>query len=142
MPEPATTLGRLLVEKAIPKEMRDRERVFNKKSTSAFFQELAEKYPEQYVDVLQRLNNISRVAGTEYGGPASVRLQDLDLPPRTKAYRKELRAKVHTIAQDPKLSAQGKQKKIVDVVRKAMPTIQSMLAKEMKGRENIYAQGL
>jgi DNA-directed RNA polymerase subunit beta' len=138
MPEKSTTLGKLLVEQAIPEDMRDQDRVFNKKSTGVFFQELAEKHPDTYIDVLQRLSNISRVVATEYGGPASVHLKDLRLPPRTKAYRKELRGKVHQISQDPSLSPQQKQEGIVTTVRRAMPTIQKMLMGELSGRDNAY----
>jgi DNA-directed RNA polymerase subunit beta' len=138
MPERATTLGKLLVDKALPPDMRGKDIVFNKKSTSVLFQELAERHPDEYSDVLQRMRDISRVSGTEYGGAASIRLEDMQLPPRTKAYRKELRAKVATIAQDPRISSESKQKQIVDMVRKVMPTVQSMLQKEMVGRENSY----
>jgi len=112
------------------------------KSSSQFFQELADKHPEKYVDVLQNLNNVSRVAGTEYGGPASLRLEDLELPPRTKAYRKELRGRIREIAQNPSMSADTKQKRIVDTMKKAMPTIQSMLMKELEGRDNAYGLAL
>ena len=138
----ATTLGKLLVEEAIPADMRDKERVFNKKGTVDFFQRLAEEHPDEYADVLQRLLDISRLVATEYGGMASLKLRDLRLPPRTKEYRSKLRAKVKEISQDPSLTADQRQTKIVALVRSAMPKVQDMLEKEFRGRDNAYGEGV
>ena len=62
-----TTIGRELLDDAIPSDLKDKTREFNKKTVGNFFQELAEKHPEEYVEVLQKLTNISRQAATEYG---------------------------------------------------------------------------
>jgi hypothetical protein len=136
------TIGRLLVNNAIPERLRDVERVFNKDGSSDFFRTLATDHPEEYIEVLHKLNGIARIAGTEYGGIASVRLQDLRLPPRIKEYRKEVRAKVAAIAQDPTMPRNEKNEKIVAYMRKVMPTIQKNLNEELKGRDNSFALGL
>jgi len=138
----ATTLGKLLVEEAIPVDMRDKERVFNKKGNADFFQRLAEEHPDEYADVLQRLSDISRAVATEYGGIASLKLRDLRLPPRTKEYRGKLRGKVKEISQSTALTAEQKQDKIVTLVRAAMPKAQEMLEKELRGRDNAYGEGI
>ena len=136
------TIGRLMVSSVIPEDMQDASRVFNKKGSSAFFEDLAVLHPDKYAEVLQRLNNISRIAATDYGGVSSVGLEDLKLPPRTKAYRKELRDKIKDIAQNPALTKTAKNDRIVGLMRKAMPTIQSMLEKEMVGRDNAFGMGV
>ena len=138
----STTLGRLLVNRVVPKDMRDPERVFDKKDANVFFQDLAEEHPDEYVDVLRRLSDISRMVATEYGDTASLRLRDLKLPPRTKQYRNELRSRIHGIAQDPGLTSEQKNDKIVATMRKAMPTIQKTLETEVFSRDNAYGDSI
>jgi len=106
------TLGQILINDAIPEDMRDDKRVFNKKTSSEFFQELAEKHPDEYVDVLKHLTDVSRVVGTEYGGPASISLSDLKLPPRIREYRKQLKRRVAAIAQNPGWTKEQKNERL------------------------------
>lgn len=137
-----TTLGKLLVNNAIPEDMRDPDRVFDKKQATAFFQDLAVKHPDQYVAVLRKLSDISRVAATEQGEGASLRLRDLQLPPRTKEYRKQLRIRIQSIAEDPKLTTEQKQDQIVNTMHKAIPIIEKTLFGELEGRDNGYAESV
>lgn len=134
------TLGQILINDAIPEDMRDDKRVFNKKTSSEFFQELAEKHPDEYVDVLKHLTDVSRVVGTEYGGPASISLSDLKLPPRIREYRKQLKRRVAAIAQNPGWTKEQKNEKIIGMMRKAMPTIQKNLQDEVFERDNAFGE--
>lgn len=134
-----TTIGKVLVNEALPESMRDPDRELDKKKVKELFRELAEKYPEKYVDTLQSLTDVSRLAATEYGGVASVRLSDFRLPPRIKAYRKELSQKIETISQDPKMTAPQKNDAIVKLMRKAIPTIQKNLEQEALEHGNMFA---
>jgi len=142
MAEPVTTIGRVLVNQALPESLRRPDRVLNKKGTAELFQELAEKHPDEYVDILHKLNGISRVAGTEYGGVASVRLSDLKLPPKIKDYRRQLREKIQTIAQNKNITSAQRQEQIIGTMRRALPTIQEMLKKEVFDRDNAYGLGV
>lgn len=133
-----TTIGKMLINDAIPEDMRDNSRVFNKKTSAAFFQELAESYPDEYPEVLHRLNSVSRIAATEYGGVASLSLKDLRLPPKTADLRRRLRARVRDISQNPVLTEEQKQTKVVATVQKAMPVVEDMLTKELSTSDNAY----
>jgi DNA-directed RNA polymerase subunit beta' len=134
------TLGQILVNDAIPEDMRDDARVFNKKNSNAFFEELAHKHPDKYVDVLKSLTDISRVAGTEYGNQASISLRDLKIPPRIKEYRKGIQTRIQAVAQNPNLSREQKNDKIVSIMRKAMPNIQKNLESEVFERDNAFGE--
>ena len=136
------TIGRILVGAAIPADMQDPERVFDKKTAGAFFAELARRHPDKYADVLQNLNNISRAVGTETGGMASIKLSDLQTPPRLKEYRKQLRGRIHAVSQDPSLSMKQKNDKIVSTMHKALPTIHKNIAQEVYGRDNAFGQSV
>jgi len=136
------TIGRLLVDRSIPEDLKDTDRIFNKTGVSDFFTQLATNHPDRYVDVLHKLNEVSRIAGTEYGNAASIKLKDLKLPPRIKAYRKEIRNKVQEIAQNPSITRHQKNERIVKYMTKVMPTIQANLQEELKGRDNSFSLGL
>ncbi|MHC4617941.1 MAG: hypothetical protein ACYTEQ_09330 [Planctomycetota bacterium] len=137
-----TTIGRTLVNESLPEQLRDPERVLDSKAVQELFAELAQDHPDKYVDTLHNLNSISRMAATEYGREASLKLSDLKIPPRLAEYRKQLRERVHQIAQDPNLTMHDKNDKIVKVMQKASETAQKSMEKETTERNNSFAVGI
>lgn len=135
------TVGQLLVNDALPEDMRVTGQL-TKTSTRELFGALARKYPDQYADILKRVSDVSKEAATYYGGVASLGLEDLRLPPRMQAYRKDLRQRVHAIGQRRDLTPRQKNDAIVAMVRKAMPVVQGMLRTEFAGRDNAYAEAM
>ena len=126
-----TTIGRTLLQDAVPPELRaSLPAEFDKKGTQAFFKELAEKQPEQYIDVLQRLMGIAQLAGTEYGGVASLRLKDLRTPAAARKMRDGLRQQVQVIAQDPDLDSREKNERIIALVGKQVEGIHTAVRDE------------
>ena len=138
----AQTLGQYLIAEAIPEDMRDDSRVFNKKSSGRFFQELAEKHPEKYSKVLKSLMDISRVAGTEQGGMASVRLKDLRLPSKVMDYRNKLGGHIYAIQQNPRATSAQKNESIVNLMRTEMPKIQEMINTETAKGDNALGESI
>lgn len=138
----ASTLGQLLIADAIPEDMRDDSLVFTKKSSRKFFTDLAEKHPDKYAEVLHRLNSISRTAGTEEGGMASIRLDDLHLPEAVQQYRNNLRGRISAIQQDPRATAEHKNEAIVNLMRQEMPKIQEMINKETSKGDNSLGESI
>ena len=60
-----STVGRILIDQALPEDMRGKERVLNKGGLRALLQEVAEKHPEEYREVSYKLSRIGmRVAYT------------------------------------------------------------------------------
>jgi DNA-directed RNA polymerase subunit beta' len=138
----ATTIGKILVNEALPEDMRDDTRVLDKKGTQALFQELAERYPERYIDVLQRTNNIARMVATEYGGEASLSLKDFKLPSNVREYRAKVRKKLHNISQDRLLTPEQKNEAIIKTVRQSMPVVQKMVEESAAKEGNAFAQSI
>lgn len=116
------TLGQLLIEQALPEDMRGQKRILNKKGTQALFQELAEKHPDQYREVAHKLMQIGDSAGTASGG-YSFGLRDL-LPSKTaQISRIRIQRQIDSVLQDPRLTPQDKEKEIIKITggaRKAM----------------------
>lgn len=63
-----TTLGQLLINEHLPSEMRNYDRVLDKKGIKSLLQEVAEKHPDQYRDVAKRLSDVGRSAAFTTGG--------------------------------------------------------------------------
>lgn len=104
-----TTLGQVLVNESLPREMRDYSRKLDKKGIQNLLQEVAEKYPDQYVDISHKLSTIGHRVAYQTGG-FSFGLEDMQVPPEAEAIRQQLRDKVHQILMNGKLSDDEKNK--------------------------------
>ena len=63
-----TTAGQVLLNRALPADMRDYTRVLDKAGIAALYDDLARRHPEGYRRIAQRLSDIARAAATESGG--------------------------------------------------------------------------
>ena len=78
---PTYTLGQLLINEALPEDMRDPSRVWDKKTSQQVMTELANKHPDQYREVAHKLMRIGQSAATT--GNVSYSLSDF-LPSEAK----------------------------------------------------------
>ena len=62
-----TTVGQLLVNDALPDELRDYSRVLDKKGVHSLLQQVARQHPEKYREVSFRLNQIGQRAAQDQG---------------------------------------------------------------------------
>lgn len=111
-----TTLGQLLVNEALPEELRDYQRPLDKKGTQALLRVVAEKYPEQYKDITKRLADIGK--DVAYSEGSSISLKDLQ-----PAYAKQLvipalREKIRAITNDKTLTQEQKEQQIIQETSK------------------------
>jgi DNA-directed RNA polymerase subunit beta' len=136
------TLGQIMLRDALPEDMRDDSRVFNKKQARSFFKELALKHPKEYVDISQKLVNMSRMAVTDYGGISSPSLDDLKVPEKVKQYRAELESKLFAIHESDTLNADQKNEAVVQLMKKEMPKIQNLVQKETFTGKNSLAEAI
>jgi len=82
-----TTVGRILIDAALPPEVRDPERKYDMAGIKALFTDLANKKPEAYADVNRKLNLIAADVAGRYGKSASISLNDLRIPEGIKKLR-------------------------------------------------------
>ena len=59
----AITVGQLMIDEALPDDMKGKPRTLDKKGSNQLFQELAEKHPDQYRDVTHNLCSPQRGEG-------------------------------------------------------------------------------
>src|SRR4051812_26691920 len=91
-----TTVGQLLVNEALPEDLRDHGRVMDKKALHAVLREVALKHPEQYVAVSKKLADIGRHVSTLSGGN-SFGLAHLSKAKAGRKYQLQVQAQVHKI---------------------------------------------
>lgn len=130
-----TTIGRLLIDDALPPDLRGGYQALDKKGIQALFGRLAHTYPEQYREISHKLLQVGREAGFASGG-YSFGLRHLMTPPRTLLARERLRSQVLQIAGDLSLSPQDREKKIVSTVEKARPELEKLIDEEMGAEKN------
>ena len=85
-----TTVGSILINNMLPEDLRDYDRVWDKKSTSQVLDQLARRYPEKYSDISDELHKMGFLGS--YLTSHSVGLDDLanataDEKTRTDTYK-------------------------------------------------------
>lgn len=92
-----TTAGQILINAALPEDMRDYSRVLDKKGIQTLMTELAQKHPDKYAEINQKLHVLSSEAVTLHGGSASLSLDSFRTPLKVKVIREEINAGVQKI---------------------------------------------
>jgi DNA-directed RNA polymerase subunit beta' len=112
-----TTVGQILVNDALPEEMRDYSRPLDKKSVQRLFTEVAEQHPEQYAAISQKLHSFAHQAVTRHGNEASLTLDSLRTPPEVQAIHADINKGIAQILAG-KDSDKVKDDRIVELISK------------------------
>lgn len=126
-----TTLGQVLINESLPPDMRDYNRVLDKKALSKLANELAEKHPDKYRDVTKNLFDIGRDASYTTGG-LTFSLKDIKQTVAGQRAKLEMRKQLRGIMANPNLSEKDRNLKILQLAA----TTQSKLI------EDVYQEAL
>lgn len=132
-----TTVGQLLINQALPPDLRDYSRVVDKKQLSALLSQLADRHPDRYKDVVYRLNQIGQRVAHQQG--SSFALSDLKPPPAAQVQIDALRAEVRDIINDDQLPDDRRGAAIRKAVWAAAPKIESTIYEEGLRTGNPFA---
>lgn len=130
-----TTLGQLLINEALPPDMRDYERVFDKKNTSALATELAKKYPDRYRDVMKRLHDIARDAAYTTNG-LSFGLKDIRPTLASRYAQLSVKKELRNILANRQLTPEQRQAKILQMAAKAQTKLVDEVFQEAQSQDN------
>jgi DNA-directed RNA polymerase subunit beta' len=126
-----TTVGRVLVNEALPEDMRDYTRVVDKKTMKNLLQQIADKRPDLYRDISHKFIRIGQSAAQT--GNFSFSLKDFASPAKKHELVNELRQKVSVVVNNEKLSEEEKQRQIVELLGdQVQPMIQTVLDESHK----------
>ena len=134
-----TTVGQLVINESLPPELRNYERVLDKKEVIKLMRTLAVKYPDQYVQIVKKLGDISSEAVTETGG-TSFGLAHLLSPQNIKQIKNKLQNEVRNILNDKRLDSNARRQKIIEILQKYSPEVEKVTFEESIKEENPLAQ--
>ena len=92
-----TTVGQLLINEALPEDLRDYKRVYDKKSIRALFEQVADRHPDEYADITQKLQHLAGSVAMYHGRQASLSLAAFKTPTSVRKLQQEVTAKVEKI---------------------------------------------
>jgi len=133
-----TTVGQLLINEALPQDLRDPNRVLDKKGLFALLEQLALKHPDRYREVSKQLADIGREVSTESGGN-SFGLAHMRRAKAAKEYRLRVQAYLRNVLNDDKLSDEDRRRKIIDYLAKIQPEMVDKVLDESLQEENPLA---
>ncbi len=143
-----TTLGKMLVNQALPEDMRDPGRVLDKKGVGKLFDDLAHKHPDQYRDVAHRLFRIGVESAYSSGGQ-SFGINHLSHSPIAAQIKRKMQAEIDSVLSDKNIDdtttnvSTGhtpKESKIVDIIRKYQEGIAKKVLEEGTQEGNPLAE--
>ena len=138
MPKLSATAGQLLINDALPADMRDYSRKLDKKGVSRLLAEVAERYPEKYREISFKLAQLGKDSAYFSGGNSFnvLQMQQSDV---AKARRQVLSQKLNALLDDDSLSDEVREKKIVELMGKMMNTQQQEIFDEAFAKKNPLA---
>lgn len=135
-----TTLGRELLRDRLPDNYKKyADRLWDKATVEEVLTGIAKDYPDKYVDILQGLNDLGRRSVTGYGREAGISLKDFKKSATVKKLQDTLKTAFRTIYNDPNLSEEDKEKKILDLNRRFFQKAQDIILKDHKERGTALA---
>lgn len=133
-----TTLGQLMINEALPPEMRDYDRVLTKKTMSNVATELAQKHPEKYREVMKRLHDIGRDAGYTTNG-LSFGLKDIKPTLAARHVQLRVQNQMRDIFADRRLDEKQRNLKLLALAQSAQQELLEKVYKEAEGQDNPLA---
>ena len=129
-----TTAGQLLVNKLLPPELRDYNRVLDKKGVRELLRQVAERYPERYVDISKGLSDVGREIAYYTGGD-SVGLDDLEPSSKVTDLKAKLRQEIEDLEESGG-SDEERQTKILERMMSARDELVNAVLEDAKSRKN------
>jgi len=133
-----TTPGEILINRALPEDLRRPGRVLDSGGIKELFQELAEKHPDRYADVASRLVRLGGDVAFQKGG-LSFGVRHLRTARAALAQRAEIRRAIDGILDDPGLDEKGREAKILAELDARRKPLEDAIFDESLAEENPLA---
>ena len=133
-----TTVGQLLINDALPEELRDYSRELDKKSLNTLLEQVAKQYPDQYRDISHNLGTLGRKFAHEQGG-FSFGISHLLKSKSAQTIHDEVQAKIQGILANPNLTPQQRRDQIVLTTGRESERLQKSVMQEALDGKNPLA---
>lgn len=131
-----TTVGNLLINDALPEDMRKHQHTLDKKGVHKLMMELAEKHPERYKEVLQGLSDVGKT--TVWTEGLSLSLADLRHSKAKDRVLAPARAKIREIIDRDDLTHEERRQAIADVLIPISSELKEALMEEAREERNSF----
>lgn len=132
-----TTVGQLMLNEALPEDLRDYARKLDAKGTKELLRVVADKYPDKYRDIVKRLSDIGKDVSTYEG--SSITLASMNPAKVKQLVIPALRARVDEIINDDSLSHQQKDDMVLEETQKLLGKLDDAVHKESSEEGNPLA---
>jgi len=133
-----TTLGQILINDALPADMRDYNRVLDKKTLANLSNDLAEKHPDEYRDVMKKLYDAGRDSSYTTNG-LSFSLKDIKQTLAGKNAKLQMRRDLRQVMSDPELSDKERNLKILQLASNTQKRLVEEVFNEAREQDNPLA---
>jgi hypothetical protein len=133
-----TTLARHWISEALPEELRQEEMVIDSKTLHKLQAYLAQNHPEQYKDILFKLNKIAADAQGSRGG-ISPSIRHLRESKVWRDQKERFRNEIQSIYKNPNLSLQQKRDIVQARLSKLSPTLTQEVFDTADSENNPFA---
>jgi len=138
MAKRVTTVGQVLINRALPKELRDYQRILDAKGIKQLLREVAERFPDRYREIAHDLMQVARRVAYETGGN-SFGIRHLRRTPYSIALRRSLDRQVERILDDDSLTDEQREKKLLELAQKYQKEQQQKVYEEALAEQNPLA---
>lgn len=130
-----TTLGQLLINDALPEDLRDYNRVMNKKNIGALATEIAQKYPDKYREIVKRLLDVGRETSYTTNG-LSIGLDHIRPTISALQIQHDVKKKLRGILADRNLSDKDRNLKILELTSGAQKQLVDKVFTDAEDQDN------
>lgn len=133
-----TTIGQLLINNTLPPDMRDYDRVLDKKGINRLLSEVATKHPEQYREVSKNLADVGWQVAQETGG-YSLGLQHLTKSRYARKMGQQMQTQIDQLLDDDSLDDKKRDAAIVKLAGSKLKEQQDQVYEESLAEKNPLA---
>ena len=124
-----------MVNEALPDDMRDYERVLDKKNMGTLATQLAKKYPDRYREIMKKIHDISRDVAYTTGG-LSMGLQDIRPTFASQQAQVKVRKQLRQILGDTNLSDDDRKLRVLKLAAETQKQLVEDVYSEAKAADN------
>lgn len=124
-----------MINDALPDDMRDYQRVLDKKNMGALATDLAKKYPDRYREVMKKIHDVSREVAYSTGG-MSMGLKDIRSTQASKHAQIKVRKQLNQILSDRGLSDKERELRILKLAAETQQQLVEEVFNEAKANNN------
>lgn len=134
-----TTIGQIMVNDALPEELKDYSRILDSKATQQLMQSVAENYPEKYREVAKKLLDVGRAVSYNSGG-FSFGLKDMRESKFYAGAKDKLKMQIAKIMANPTIDDKDKNKEVSNLLNSSQGDIEKGIFEEAKQTGNQLAR--